>query len=70
MGKVTKVRLVVPELGMEQELEVSHAERLLGLEKNGGWVLPSDSEYTFENGTINRRGKEESEGRGRKGHDK
>lgn len=43
------VRLVVPKYGMEQELGVEHAERLLDMGKqlNGGWELPEDSKYTY-----------------------
>lgn len=66
MGKTTFVRLVVPDKGMECKVEISHAERLLGLKKNGGWVLPSDSEFEWKDGTINRRSKKESKGAGRK----
>lgn len=45
------VRLVVPGTNMEQELSLSHAERLLdmGTHLNGGWVLPANSEYIYDN---------------------
>ena len=48
------VKLVVLKHGLEREFEVKHAERLLdmGTFLNGGWELPSDSEFTYneENG--------------------
>lgn len=61
MAKTTKVKLVCPSLG-EREFEVSHAERLLAMPKNGGWQLPKDSSFVFENGSISRRNKKESNG--------
>jgi hypothetical protein len=52
-----KVILVVPQHNMEQEFEVSHAERLLRMKRNGGWVLPSDSKFEFnQTNGIKRRG--------------
>lgn len=53
MGKVTMVRLTCPSLG-EREFEVSHAERLLSMQNNGGWQL-SDKEYEYKNGSISRK---------------
>lgn len=49
--KQKTVRLVVPGTNMEQEFGLSHAERLLdmGIHLNGGWVLPEDSEYKYDN---------------------
>lgn len=44
------VTLVVPKYNMEQEFSVEHAERLLdmGPHLNGGWELPKDSKYTYD----------------------
>lgn len=48
--KVQKIKLVVPKYNMEQEFDVEHAERLLdmGAHLNGGWELPKDSKYTYD----------------------
>ena len=48
--KIPTVRLVVPKLNKEQDFEVRHAERLLdmGTHLNGGWELPKDSDYYFD----------------------
>ena len=59
MAKTTKVILTCPSLG-EREFEVSHAERLLAMPKNGGWHLPEDSQYVLDNGSITRRNTEKS----------
>lgn len=52
--KEQTVTLVVPKYNIKQEFGIEHAERLLdmGLQLNGGWELPSDSNYTYseENG--------------------
>jgi hypothetical protein len=56
MAKVTMVTLTCQSLG-SREFEVSHAERLLAMPNNGGWQLPKDSEYEYEDGTISRRSK-------------
>ena len=51
-----KVKLVVPAHGIEQEFEVGHAERLLRMKNNGGWELPKDSKYEYnETNGIKRR---------------
>lgn len=44
------VSLVVPKYGIQQEFEVRHAERLLdmGAALNGGWELPEDSIYYYD----------------------
>lgn len=51
--KEKKVKLVTPD-GQESEFGVQHAERILDLgpERNGGWALDPNSEYTYtyENG--------------------
>lgn len=48
--KEPTVILVVPKHNMEREFSVSHAERLLdmGPELNGGWELPEDSKYYYD----------------------
>ena len=54
-AKITTVKLVVPQHDMEQEFEASHAERLLGMKNNGGWQLPADSKFVFEDGNLRRK---------------
>lgn len=54
MAKITKVTLNCPALG-SREFEVCHAERLLAMPRNGGWQLPENSNYVYENGSISRR---------------
>lgn len=48
--KEKKVKLVVNKHNMEQEFGVAHAERLLdmGPALNGGWELPTDSDYQYD----------------------
>lgn len=48
--KETKVALVVPKYNLRQEFGVRHAERLLemGPTLNGGWELPEDSNYHYD----------------------
>ena len=52
--KEQTVTLVVPKYNIKQEFGIEHAERLLdmGPQLNGGWELPGDSNYTYneENG--------------------
>ena len=52
--KEQTVTLIVPKYNIKQEFGIEHAERLLdmGLQLNGGWELPGDSNYTYseENG--------------------
>ena len=58
MGKVTKVRLVVPAENMESEFDIDHAERLLAMHNNGGWTLPPDTDFEYnENGIKRKRNK-------------
>lgn len=47
-SKLTKVLLVVPDLGLKQEFEITHAERILRLPQTGGWRLPEDSKFIFD----------------------
>lgn len=48
--KEQTIALVVPKYGLRQEFSVGHAERLLnmGRELNGGWELPDDSNYFYD----------------------
>lgn len=48
--KEPTVTLVVPKYGMKQEFGIAHAERLLdmGTHQNGGWELPKDSNYIYD----------------------
>lgn len=48
--KEKKVKLVVPKYNKEQEFGIAHAERLLdmGPALNGGWELPADSNYQYD----------------------
>ena len=48
--KEQTVKLVVPKYNIEQEFGISHAERLLdmGTLLNGGWELPADSNYYYD----------------------
>lgn len=48
--KEPTVKLVVPKYGKEQEFTIPHAERILdmGTHVNGGWELPADSKYRYD----------------------
>ena len=48
--KEQTVTLVVPKYNIKQEFGIQHAERLLdmGPAMNGGWVLPEDSNYIYD----------------------
>ena len=47
--KEPTVTLVVPKHNITQEFDVAHAERLLGMgPRNGGWELPNDSKYYYD----------------------
>lgn len=48
--KEQAVTLVVPKYGLSQEFGIQHAERLLdmGSALNGGWELPADSNYKYD----------------------
>lgn len=63
-SKATKVVLECEKLGMKKEFDVDHAERLLLMKNNGGWHLPSDSNFEFdkENGIRYRRNNQENSG--------
>ena len=49
-AKTTRITLITKG-GRTQDFEVTHAERLLKL-RNSAWMLPENSEYRFENGSI------------------
>ena len=61
-SKSTMITLSCPSL-VDRQFEVSHAERLLAMPNNGGWLLPENSPYEFKNGSISRRNKKESNGK-------
>lgn len=44
-AKTTKVSLVVPKLGIRRDFTLEHAERLLLMPNNGGWMLAKDSKF-------------------------
>ena len=48
--KEQTVTLVVSKYNLKQEFGIQHAERLLdmGTQLNGGWELPKDSNYTYD----------------------
>ena len=48
--KEQTIVLVVPKYNIEREFGIQHAERLLdmGAALNGGWELPKDSNYTYD----------------------
>lgn len=50
MGKqtFTHVELVVPAHSMKRKFTLEAAERLLRVKDNGGWQLPSYSEFEFD----------------------
>lgn len=47
--KQPTVELVVPKHGLRKSFGLDHAERLLDMGEflNGGWVLPADSNYQY-----------------------
>lgn len=48
--KEQTITLVVPKHNIKQEFSLQHAERLLdmGTHVNGGWELPEDSNYYYD----------------------
>lgn len=48
--KKKTVTLVVPEYDIRQDFDIQHAERMLDMGKhlNGGWELPKDSDYYYD----------------------
>lgn len=63
-SKKTMVLLEVPEHSLQRTFEFSHAERLLKMRNNGGWVLPQDSKFEMtENGLKYRTNTKGAEGK-------
>lgn len=52
-AKTTTVTLVVG--NVTRDFELTHAERLLGMPRNGGWKLPENSKFEFVNHALRRR---------------
>lgn len=48
--KEQTVTLVVPKYNIKKDFDIQHAERLLdmGTNINGGWELPEDSKYLYD----------------------
>lgn len=48
--KEQTVTLVVPKYNIKKDFGIQHAERLLdmGTNINGGWELPEDSKYLYD----------------------
>lgn len=48
--KEQTITMIVPKYGIKQEFGIQHAERLLdmGSALNGGWELPEDSNYYYD----------------------
>lgn len=49
MAKRTLVLLECTTLNTKREFEIAHAERLLRMKNNGGWKLPENSQFEFDN---------------------
>lgn len=49
MAKSTLVLLECTTLNTNKEFEITHAERLLRMKNNGGWKLPENSQFEFDN---------------------
>lgn len=62
--KTTKVSLECKALKTTREFDVTHAERLLRMQNNGGWKLPENSKFEFdkENGLRYKRNKKADSG--------
>lgn len=48
--KEQTLTLIVPKYNIKQDFGIQHAERLLdmGTDLNGGWELPKDSNYIYD----------------------
>jgi hypothetical protein len=70
-AKTTTVILRCDSLNVDKEFEITHAEKLLRMQNNGGWYLPANSSFKFdkENGFINRSNKKRDSGTSEKGND-
>lgn len=61
-AKTTTVKLSCEQINCKKrEFEVTHAERILALQQNGGWYL-DDEDYELKDGYIIRRHKEKVDG--------
>ena len=61
-AKKTTVTLMANDV--TREFEISHAERLLRMPKNGGWHLPENSKFEFvNNGLRCRQDKKDNRGK-------
>lgn len=71
-AKTTRVLLECEALRTIREFEVSHAERLLRMPKNGGWRLPENSKFEFskEDGLRYKRNKKADIGTAEESGDK
>lgn len=58
-SKTTKIELLRTDTGAKEKFDIQHAEKLLSMRNNGGWILPEDSKYQFdiENGLTAKRNK-------------
>ena len=61
MAKTSFVTLSVN--GFKREFEITHAERLLGMRNNGGWVLDDNRYELSSNGTLFKRSSKKSSGK-------
>ena len=52
--KEQTVTLVVPKYNIKKDFGIQHAERLLdmGTNINGGWELPEDSNYLYDEENV------------------
>lgn len=49
MGAKTTTVVLESVIG-KREFDIEHANRLLAMKPNGGWHLPSDSDFTYTEG--------------------
>jgi len=48
-----RVKTVELQVGkIKESFEINHAERILSMTNNGGWKLPTDSNYTYDNNGL------------------
>lgn len=58
MAKSTLVTLACKAAGVQpREFGIEHAENLLRMPNNGGWYIPNESQFKYENGNISRKNK-------------
>lgn len=68
--KAKRTMVTLQYSNVTEDFEISHAERILRMSNNGGWHLPENSEYIYEDGNLNRRNKKSNSGRKEEKHDK